>query len=107
MRRGRPGSSRDRDEKSQEEAHPWDGGVSRIFNIIVQATPGGDAGCGSFGEAAAWLASADPRGRRGEEEGKESITQIYICGLNRCAAAAGDECAQPGGQEGRVHPGKG
>ncbi len=96
MRRGRPGSSQDQDERGQEETHPRDGGVSRILNIIVQATPGGDAGGGPVGEAAAWLAFADPKGRRGEEEGRESITQIYICGLNRCAAAAGDECAQPG-----------
>ncbi len=26
----------------------------------------------------------DPRGGEGEEEGRESITQIYICGFNKC-----------------------
>ncbi len=33
--------------------NPGKGGVSRILNIIVQATPGGDAGGGLAGEAAA------------------------------------------------------
>ena len=51
--RGRPGSSRDQDERSQEETHPRDGGVGRILNIIVQATPGVDASGGPVGEAAA------------------------------------------------------
>ncbi len=39
MRPGRPGCSRDQDERGQEEAHPGEGGVGRIFDIIVQATP--------------------------------------------------------------------
>ena len=78
MRSGRPGCSRDQDDGGQEEAHPGKGGVSRIFDIIVQATPGGDAGGGLTGEAAARVAFTYPEGER-EEQG--SVIQIYICGI--------------------------
>ncbi len=50
--RADPDAVGDQDEGGQEEAHPGKGGVSRIFNIVVQATPGGDAGGGLAGEAA-------------------------------------------------------
>jgi hypothetical protein len=52
--------------EDQEEAHPGKGGVSRIFDIIVQATPGGDAGGGLVGKAAARVTIAYPKGE-GEE----------------------------------------
>jgi hypothetical protein len=73
---GRPRSSRDQDERGQEEAHPRDGGVGRFLNIIVQATPSGDASGGPVGEAVAWLAFADPKGRRGEEEGCTALPRM-------------------------------
>ncbi len=41
------------EERSQEEAHPGDGEVSRILDIIVQAITGGSTGGGFTGEAAA------------------------------------------------------
>jgi hypothetical protein len=62
----------------QEEAHPGKGGVGGIFDIIVQATPGGDAGGRPVGEAAARVAFTYPEGER-EEQG--SVIQIYICGI--------------------------
>ncbi len=69
--------------------------------------PGGDTGGGPHGEAAARPPFADPRGREGETEDEESITKTHICSIIRCTAAAGDEHAQPEGQEGRVHPEEG
>ncbi len=68
MQPGRPGCSGDQDDGGQEEAHPGKGGVSRIFDIIVQATPGGDAGGGLAGEAEARVAFADPESEREGEE---------------------------------------
>jgi hypothetical protein len=72
VRAGRPGCSRDQDEGGQEEAHPGKGGVSRIFNIIVQATPGGDAGGGLAGETAARVAFACPEGE------DEAVAEVKI-----------------------------
>jgi hypothetical protein len=54
-------------------------GVSRIFDIIVQVTPGGDAGGGLAGEAAARVVFTDPESER--EGGEGSIIQIHICGI--------------------------
>ncbi len=48
------------------EAHPGKGGVSRILDIIVQATPGGDTGSGLAGEAAARVTIAYPESEREE-----------------------------------------
>jgi hypothetical protein len=56
----------DQDEGGQEEAHPGKGGVSRILDIIVQATPGGDTGCRLAGEAAARVTIAYPKSEREE-----------------------------------------
>ncbi len=78
MRSGRPGCSRDQDERGQEEAHPGKGGVGGIFDITIQTTPGGDAGDGLVGEAAARFTFAYPEGER-EEQG--SVIQIHICGI--------------------------
>ncbi len=59
--------------------------------------PGGGTGGGPTGEAEVRPAFADPSGREGETEGEESITKTHICSIIRCAAAAGDEHAQPEG----------
>jgi hypothetical protein len=48
------------------------------MDIIVQATPGGDAGGGPAGEAAVRVAFAHPEGER-EEQG--SVIPIHICGI--------------------------
>ncbi len=79
MRPGRPRCSRDQDEGGQDEAHPGKGGVGRIFDIIVQATPGDAGGGGLAGEAAARVAFANPESER--EGGEGSIIQIHICGI--------------------------
>ncbi len=99
------------------------GGVSRIFNIIIQASPGGDTGGGLTGEAAARVTIAYPESERGEwrvtiacpegereewrvtitcpeskEEEQRSTIQIFVSGIVRQGAAAGQERVQPRGQ---------
>jgi hypothetical protein len=66
VRPGRPGCSGDQDERDQEEARPGKGGVSRVLNIFIQTTPGGDTGGGVAGEAAARVTITCPEGE-GEE----------------------------------------
>ncbi len=72
VRPGRPGCSGDQDERDQEEARPGEGGVSRVLNILIQTTPGGDTGGGVAGEETARVAITCPESER--EERKITIT---------------------------------
>ena len=118
VRPGGPGCSGDQDEGSQEEAHPGKGGVSRILNIFVQTTPGGDTGGGVAGEAAARVAIAYPESEGEEQgvtitcpEGKEEeqgpTIQISVSGVVYRGAAAKQERVQLQEQQKRVPRGGG
>ncbi len=76
LRRSRSGGRRDHEERDQEEPHPRrEGGVSRIFNLIVQAVPRAGTGGEPTGQAAASFVFALPERRERETQSEESITE--------------------------------
>jgi len=113
VRPGGPGCSRGQDERDQEEAHPGKGGVSRVLNIFIQTTPGGDAGGGVAGEAAARVTFTYPEGERekqgvtitcqeGEEKEQRSAIQVSVGGIVYRETAAKQERIQLQEQHERV-----
>jgi len=103
----------DQDERDQEEARPGKGGVSRILDIFVQTTPGGDTGGGVAGEAAARVAIAYPESEgeeqgvtvtcpEGKEEEQRPTIQVSVSSIIHREAAAEQERVQPEEQRGQV-----
>ena len=92
---------------------PGKGGVSRILNIFVQTTPGGDTGSGVAREAAARVTIAYPESEgkeqgvtitcpEGKEEEQRPTIQVSVSGIVYRGAAAKQERVQPQEQRERV-----